>query len=112
MTVRNVKTREGYDYWDKLCAIPRYGFIHSQDNSRVLKAEGIGNWIDQHAAQEVVDEAQDEINSLRQQRDALLAALETLAKQCRAELGYHLLHVVDEVTAAEAAIAGAKAGVQ
>ena len=65
VTVRNIKTREGYDFWDKLCAIPRYGFIHSADNSRILKAEGVGNWIDMHAAQEVVDAAQDEINRLR-----------------------------------------------
>lgn len=56
----------GRYFWDKLCAIPRYGFIHSRDNSRVLKVEGIGNWIDQHAAQEVVDAAQDEINALAQ----------------------------------------------
>ena len=70
--MRNIKTREGYDYWDKLCAIPSYGFIHSPDNSRILKAEGLGNWIDQHAAQEVVDAAQDEINDLR----ARLAQLE------------------------------------
>ena len=76
MTVRNIQTREGYDYWDKLCAIPRYGFIHSPDNSRILKAEGLGNWIDQHAAQVVVDDAQDEINILRGQRAVLLEALE------------------------------------
>jgi len=59
------QVREGYDIWDKLCAIPRYGFIHSPDNSRVLKAEGLGNWIDRHAAQQVVDQAQDEVNELR-----------------------------------------------
>jgi hypothetical protein len=68
--LRNLKTREGYDIWDKLCAVPRYGFIHSPDNSRVLKAEGLGNWIDRHAAQEVVDEAQDELNGLRASRAA------------------------------------------
>lgn len=75
MTVRNIKTREGYDFWDKLCAIPRYGFIHSPDNSRVLKAEGLGNWIDMHAAQEVVDAAQDEVNGLRAEVEALRAAI-------------------------------------
>lgn len=78
MGVRNVQTREGYDYWDKICAIPRYGFIHSPDNSRVLKAEGIGNWIDMHAAQEVVDAAQDDINGLRAERDKLRAQLKEL----------------------------------
>lgn len=84
MTVRNIKTREGYEFWDKLCAIPRYGFIHSADNSRILKAEGIGNWIDMHAAQEVVDGAQDEINGLRAVNTELLDALEA----CRNELKF------------------------
>lgn len=83
LCVRNIKTREGYDYWDKLCAIPRYGFIHSPDNSRVLKAEGIGNWIDQHAAQEVMDDAQSEVNQLRAERDALLAERDRMAKALR-----------------------------
>lgn len=80
LCVRNIKSREGYDYWDKLCAIPRYGFIHSPDNSRVLKAEGVGNWIDQHAAQEVVDEAQSEVNQLRAENKALLAERDALKR--------------------------------
>ena len=78
MTVRNIKTREGYEFWDKLCAIPRYGFIHSADNSRIVAAEGVGNWIERHAAQEVVDAAQDEVNGLRAERDQLRAEVEAL----------------------------------
>ncbi len=65
MTTRNIQTREGYDIWDKLCAIPTYGFLLAPEGSRVLATKGIGNWIDQHAAQVVVDEAQDELNELR-----------------------------------------------
>ncbi len=65
--MRNIKTREGYEYWDKICSLKRYGFIHSHDNSRVLKVEGIGTHIDMYEAQQVVDEAQDEINSLKQE---------------------------------------------
>ncbi len=69
--MRDIKTRKGFEYWDKICALKHYGFIHSPDNSRVLKAEGIGNWIDKHEAQEIVDQAQDEVNQLRAERDAL-----------------------------------------
>ncbi|NWA81659.1 hypothetical protein [Pseudomonas sp. D2002] len=69
--MRNVKTREGMEYWDKICSLKHYGFIHSPDNSRVLKAEGIGNWIDKFEAQAIVDQAQDEINRFRAERDAL-----------------------------------------
>ena len=69
--MRNVKTREGMEYWDKICSLKHYGFIHSPDNSRVLKAEGIGNWIDKFEAQAIVDQAQDEINQFRAERDAL-----------------------------------------
>lgn len=63
--MRNVKTREGYEIWDKICALPRYGFVHSPDNSRVLKVEGIGSWIDMYEAQRIVDDAQSEVNILR-----------------------------------------------
>ena len=73
--MRNTKTREGYDYWDKLCSIPRYGFVHSPDNSRVLKVEGIGNWIDRDEAQVIMDEAQEEINILRDHVKKLRLAL-------------------------------------
>jgi hypothetical protein len=63
--MRNVKTREGYEIWDRICALPRYGFVHSPDNSRVLKVEGIGSWIDMYEAQRIVDDAQGEVNVLR-----------------------------------------------
>jgi len=78
--MRNIKTREGYDYWDKLCAIPRYGFIHSPDNSKVLMCEGVGNWIDMYEAQKVVDQAQDEVNELREKVAALEAFIQKVMK--------------------------------
>ncbi len=65
--MRNVKTREGFKYWDKICSLVSYGFLHSPDNKRILKTPGIGNWIDKHEAQTIVDEAQDEINELREE---------------------------------------------
>lgn len=69
--MRNVKTREGFEYWDKICSLKHYGFLHSPDGKRVVKTEGIGNWIDKFEAQEIVDQAQDEINQYRAERDAL-----------------------------------------
>ena len=80
MTVRNIHTREGYDIWDKLCAIPCYGFLLAPEGSRVVKAEGIGNWIDKHAAQEVVDQAQSELNELRAALAAVTAERDRLAR--------------------------------
>lgn len=73
--MRNVKTREGMEYWDKICSLKHYGFLHSPDGKRVVKTEGIGNWIDKFEAQEIVDQAQDEINQYRAERDALQVKL-------------------------------------
>lgn len=75
--MRNVKTREGFEYWDKICSLKHYGFLHSPDGKRVVKTEGIGNWIDKFEAQEIVDQAQDEINQYRAERDALQKRLTT-----------------------------------
>lgn len=84
--MRNVKTREGFEYWDKICSLKHYGFLHSPDGKRVVKTEGIGNWIDKFEAQEIVDQAQDEINQYRAERDALqqrLTAADEELDQCR-----------------------------
>lgn len=75
---RNIETREGYEIWDRFCAIPYYGFIHSADNSRIIKAQGIGNWIDRDEAMRVVDWAQEDINELRHRLRAAESELEAL----------------------------------
>lgn len=59
------------EYWDRICKLERYGFIFSQDNTRILKVPGIGTHIDMFEAQEVVSDAQDEINELRRQIEML-----------------------------------------
>lgn len=53
------------EYWDRVCKLERYGFIFSQDNTRILKVPGIGTHINMFEAQEIVSDAQDEINGLR-----------------------------------------------
>ena len=64
VVTRNFKTREGYDVWDKLCSIPKYGFLIGPSGG-VAKVLGIGNWIDRDEAQSVVDVAQTELNEAR-----------------------------------------------
>ena len=65
--MRNVKTREGYDWWDKFCALQRYSFL--KDHNELVRRVPMksGNWIDVYEAQEIVDQMQDEINDLRGQ---------------------------------------------
>jgi hypothetical protein len=71
--MRDIKTREGLEFWDKLNALPRFAFFLSPSGNSVQKFEdkALGNWIDVHEAQKVVDQAQEEINQFRAERDAL-----------------------------------------
>ncbi|WP_157685184.1 hypothetical protein, partial [Robbsia andropogonis] len=56
--------REGFDYWDRLCAIQPYSFSLHRGSVR-RSADQSGNWIERSEAQRVMDDAQSEINSLR-----------------------------------------------
>ncbi len=71
--MRNIQTREGFEFWDKLNALPRYAFLLSPSGKSVQKFEdqAMGNWIDVHEAQKVVDQAQDQISELRASYRAL-----------------------------------------
>ena len=71
--MRNIQTREGFEFWDKLNALPRYAFMLSPSGKSVQKFEdqAMGNWIDVHEAQKVVDQAQDQISELRASYRAL-----------------------------------------
>lgn len=62
---RNIKTREGYDIWDRLCAITRNAFLLAPEGNRVVKVPGMGSWIGMYEAQAVVDDAQSQLNVLR-----------------------------------------------
>ncbi|VVM38762.1 hypothetical protein PS619_00169 [Pseudomonas fluorescens] len=65
--MRNIQTREGFEFWDKLNGLPRYAFLLSPSGTSVQKFEDqtMGNWIDVHEAQKIVDQAQDLISELR-----------------------------------------------
>lgn len=71
--MRNIKTREGFEFWDKLNALPRYAFLLSPSGNSVQKFEdqAMGNWIDVHEAQKIVDQAQDRISELRDELGAV-----------------------------------------
>ncbi|WP_237614191.1 hypothetical protein [Pseudomonas fluorescens] len=77
---RNIKTREGYEFWDRLNAIPHYGFLLNQQGNGVIRAEGIGDWIERHPAQVIVDDAQTEVNVLREENAKLQAEVTALSK--------------------------------
>jgi hypothetical protein len=74
----------------------RHGFLLAPEGNRVVKAEGIGNWIDMHEAQQVVDAAQSEINGLRTERDQGLAREAALT----ARLEQKITEIIDEATKA------------
>lgn len=63
--IRNIKTREGYEILDRLSAIPRNAFLLSPEGNRVVKVPGMGSWIDMYEVQRVGDDAQSEVNILR-----------------------------------------------
>lgn len=85
VVTRNFKTREGYDVWDKLCSIPKYGFLIGPSGG-VAKVLDIGNWIDRDEAQSVVDVAQTELNEARAEALAGYAVLRERIADLQAEL--------------------------
>jgi hypothetical protein len=81
--VRNIETREGFEFTDKLNALPRYAFALSPSGNSIHKLEdkATGNWIDVHEVQTIIDQAQDEINQYRAERDALQRRLPSADEQ-------------------------------
>lgn len=72
--MRDVQTREGYEWWDQFCQLPRYNFLlESKDqHNRVVRWENAsGTYIEQYAASELVDQMQAKINILKSEVAAL-----------------------------------------
>lgn len=84
---RNIETREGYEFWDRLNKIAKYGFLLSPAGNSVQKVKDVGDWIDRHEAQVVMDDAQAEINVLREQKARLEAEAQALRDEVAALLG-------------------------
>lgn len=78
--MRNIKTREGYDLWDKANKLPRFNFWRGGDDEKgtvIRVPDRHGNWVSFDDLAKLADEYQDEINSLRDR----LARLEPKAVQ-------------------------------
>lgn len=82
--MRNIKTREGFEFWDKLNALPRYAFLLSPSGKSVQKFEdqAMGNWIDVHEAQKVVDQAEERINDRQDELREVNRQLEQFRERC------------------------------
>jgi len=66
--VRNIKTREGYDLWDKAHQLPRFNFWRGGEDEKgsvIRVPDKHGNWVHFDDLAKLADEYQDEINSLR-----------------------------------------------
>lgn len=80
--MKNTKTREGFEWWDSFCAIPTYMFaLHEEDGIHSVRKvpNSMGTHIEQHAASEIVDAMQDEINDLKTEVAALRKRLKLKA---------------------------------
>ena len=75
--------RPGMEFWDKLNALPRYAFLLSPSGKSVQKFEdqAMGNWIDVHEAQKVVDQAQEQLSELRDELGAVKGEYGRLANK-------------------------------
>ena len=78
--MRNIKTREGYDLWDRAHQLPRFNFWRGGEDEKgsvIRVPDKHGNWVNFDDLAKLADEYQDEINSLRDR----LARLEPKAVQ-------------------------------
>lgn len=78
---RNIETREGYEFWDRLCRLQHYSFFLGDGPSVRRVEDGTGNWIEVYGAQSVMDDAQSEVNELREQNAALEAEAQALREE-------------------------------
>lgn len=78
---RNIETREGYEFWDRLCRLQRYSFFLGSGPSVRKVEDGTGNWIEVYGAQSVMDDAQSEINVLREEKGRLEAEAQALREE-------------------------------
>lgn len=78
--MRNIKTREGYDLWDKAHKLSRFNFWRGGEDEKgsvIRVPDRHGNWVNFDDVAKLADEYQDEINLLR----GRLARLEPKAVQ-------------------------------
>lgn len=68
--------RRHLKYWDRLCSLQPYSFWLGENPARVMRVpDSTGQWIERHKAQEVVDDAQTEMEELRAALSAMLTQM-------------------------------------
>jgi hypothetical protein len=70
--------RAGYEWWDRICKLPTYSFLSPAGGGVARVLDSCGNWIEKHAAQVIVDDAQAEINILRERLERLAPKAATI----------------------------------
>lgn len=58
-------------WWSKFCALPRFSFLLAEGPSVRKVHDTCGNWVDQSAVSQIVDDMQAEINALRERLERL-----------------------------------------
>jgi len=75
----NPKTREGFEYWDMFCKLPRFSFWRGDEDEKgavIRVPDSTGNWIEVYKAAELVGGLQETINDLESENKALKRRLE------------------------------------
>lgn len=54
----------GRKYWKAICSLPRYSFLKDMRENVCAVENKSGNWIEVHKAQEIVDNAETDIQEL------------------------------------------------
>ena len=63
----NCKSREGFEHWDKFCALPRYSFWRGDEDEKgaVIRVDDHnGHWLNCNDVSKIVDDMQNIINEL------------------------------------------------
>lgn len=64
--------KELLSYAEQIERLDRFGFIHNHDNTQIVAANGLGNWIDRHKASDIASRADNYIYNLRQELQSMV----------------------------------------
>lgn len=64
--------KELLPYADQIERLDRFGFIHNRDNTQIVAANRLGNWIDRHKVRAIASQADNYIYNLRQELQSMV----------------------------------------
>ena len=64
--------KELLSYTDQIGRMDRFGFIHNHDNSRIIAANGLGDWVDRYEVMEITSRADESIYNLQQELQSMI----------------------------------------